>query len=154
MIKFFVIIFVLAFSSSLDAQEDYYNLIRSRLGDKVNTTVKNTMKLTPEEEKVFWPLYEDYTDELYDIHDNRMEVIQEFTNYFDKMTDKRADKIWTNYLRFQKELLDIQKEYYDKFKEILPAAKAVRYFQMENKLEMIVNAKIADIIPLMDEKSN
>jgi hypothetical protein len=154
MIKFFVIIFVLAFSSFLNAQEDYYNLIRSRLGDKVNTTVKNTMKLTPEEEKVFWPLYEDYTDELYDIHDKRMEVIQEFTNYFDKMTDKRADKIWTNYLRFQKELLDIQKEYYDKFKEILPAAKAVRYFQMENKLEMIVNAKIADIIPLMDEGSN
>jgi hypothetical protein len=154
MIKYLVIIYLFAFSSSLDAQEDYYNLIRSRLGDKVNTTVKNTMKLTPEEEKDFWPLYEDYTDELYDIHDKRMEVIQEFTNYFDKMTDKRADKIWTNYLRFQKELLDIQKEYYDKFKEILPAAKAVRYFQMENKLEMIVNAKIADIIPLMDEKSN
>ena len=154
MIKFFVIIFLCAFSSSLDAQEDYYNLIRARLGVQVKTAVENTMNLTPEEEKAFWPLYEDYTDELYDIHDKRMKVIQEFTNYFDKMTDKRANKIWTNYLRFQKELLDIQKEYYEKFKEILPAAKAVRYFQMENKLEMIVNAKIADIIPLMDEKSN
>jgi hypothetical protein len=153
MIKYLVIILLLAFSSSLNAQEDYYNLMRSRLGDKVKATVENTMKLSPEEEKVFWPLYEEYTDELYDIHDKRMKVIQEFTNYFDKMTDKRADKIWTNFLLFQKELLDIQKEYYDKFKEILPAAKAVRYFQMENKIEMIVNAKIADIIPLMDEQS-
>lgn len=153
MIKYLVVILLLAFSSTLDAQEDYYNLIRSRLGDQVKTTVENTMKLSPEEEKVFWPLYEDYTDELYDIYNKRMKVIQEFTNYFDKMTDKRADKIWTDFLRFQKELLDIQKEYYDKFKEILPAAKAVRYFQMENKIEMIVNAKIADIIPLMDEGS-
>ena len=153
MIKYLVIIYILAFSSTLDAQEDYYNLMRSRLGDQVKTTVENTMKLSPEEEKVFWPLYEDYTDELYDIYNKRMKVIQEFTNYFDKMTDKRADKIWTDFLRFQKELLDIQKEYYDKFKEILPAAKAVRYFQMENKIEMIVNAKIADIIPLMDEQS-
>lgn len=153
MIKYLVVILLLAFSSTLDAQEDYYNLMRSRLGDQVKTTVENTMKLSPEEEKVFWPLYEDYTDELYDIHDKRMKVIQEFTNYFDKMTDKRADKIWTDFLRFQKELLDIQKEYYDKFKEILPAAKAVRYFQMENKIEMIVNAKIADIIPLMEEQS-
>lgn len=154
MIKHLVIILLLAFSSSLDAQEDYYNLMRSRLGHKVKATVENTMKLSPEEEKVFWPLYEEYTDELYDIHDKRMKVIQEFTNYFDKMTDKRADKIWIDYLRFQKELLDLQKEYYDKFKEILPAAKAVRYFQMENKIEMIVNAKIADVIPLMDEGSN
>ncbi len=153
MIKYLVVILLLAFSSTLDAQEDYYNLMRSRLGDQVKTTVENTMKLSPEEEKVFWPLYEDYTDELYDIYNKRMKVIQEFTNYFDKMTDKRADKIWTDFLRFQKELLDIQKEYYDKFKEILPAAKAVRYFQMENKIEMIVNAKIADIIPLMDEGS-
>ena len=153
MIKYLVVILLLAFSSTLDAQEDYYNLMRSRLGDQVKTTVENTMKLSPEEEKVFWPLYEDYTDELYDIYNKRMKVIQEFTNYFDKMTDKRADKIWTDFLRFQKELLDIQKEYYDKFKEILPAAKAVRYFQMENKIEMIVNAKIADIIPLMDEQS-
>ncbi|MDH3269616.1 MAG: hypothetical protein OEM46_12270 [Ignavibacteria bacterium] len=153
MIKYLVVILLLAFSSTLDAQEDYYNLMRSRLGDKVKTTVENTMKLSPEEEKVFWPLYEDYTDELYDIYNKRMKVIQEFTNYFDKMTDKRADKIWTDFLRFQKELLDIQKEYYDKFKEILPAAKAVRYFQMENKIEMIVNAKIADIIPFMDEQS-
>ena len=153
MIKYLVVILLLAFSSTLDAQEDYYNLMRSRLGDQVKTTVENTMKLSPEEEKVFWPLYEDYTDELYDIYNKRMKVIQEFTNYFDKMTDKRADKIWTNYLRFQKELLDIQKEYYDKFKEILPAAKAVRYFQMENKIEMIVNAKIADIILFMDEQS-
>ena len=153
MIKYLVVILLLAFSSSLDAQEDYYNLMRSRLDDKVKTTVENTMNLSPEEEKVFWPLYEDYTDELYDIYNKRMKVIQEFTNYFDKMTDKRADKIWTDFLRFQKELLDIQKEYYDKFKEILPAAKAVRYFQIENKIEMIVNAKIADIIPLMDEQS-
>jgi len=153
MIKYLVVILLLAFSSTLDAQEDYYNLMRSRLGDQVKTTVENTMKLSPEEEKVFWPLYKDYTDELYDIYNKRMKVIQEFTNYFDKMTDKRADKIWTDFLRFQKELLDIQKEYYDKFKEILPVAKAVRYFQMENKIEMIVNAKIADIIPFMDEQS-
>ena len=153
MIKYLVVILLLTFSSSMDAQEDYYNLMRSRLGDKVKTTVENTMNLSPEEEKVFWPLYEDYTDELYDIYNKRMKVIQQFTNYFDKMTDKRADKIWTDFIRFQKELLDIQKEYYDKFKEILPAAKAVRYFQIENKIEMIVNAKIADIIPLMDEQS-
>ena len=153
MIKYLVVILLLAFSSTLDAQEDYYNLMRSRLGDQVKTTVEKTMKLSPEEEKVFWPLYEDYTDELYDIYNKRMKVIQEFTNYFDKMTDKRADKIWTDFLRFQKELLDIQKEYYDKFKEILPTAKAVRYFQMENKIEMIVNAKIADIIPLMGGQS-
>jgi hypothetical protein len=67
------------------------------------------------------------------------------------MTDEKVDKLWTYFMKFRDDLLDLQEEYFEKFKEILPVVKVVRYFQFENKIEMLINAKIAADIPLIKE---
>jgi hypothetical protein len=46
--------------------------------------------------------------------------------------------------------LKLKKSYYKKFKKILSAGDAARYFQIENKIEALINANLAAEIPLID----
>jgi hypothetical protein len=54
-------------------------------------------------------------------------------------------------MKFKDDILNLQEEYFEKFKEILPVVKVVRYFQFENKIDMLINAKIAADLPLIKE---
>jgi hypothetical protein len=66
------------------------------------------------------------------------------------MTDVKADELWTNSMAYETELLKLNKTYYKKFKKILPAGKAALYFQVENKIDALINAQIALEIPLVE----
>ncbi|MFT6797434.1 MAG: hypothetical protein ACJART_002585, partial [Maribacter sp.] len=61
-------------------------------------------------------------------------------------------ELWVKYMGYQTELLKLKKGYYKKFKNILPAGKAVRFFQAENKIETLINAELALEIPMIETK--
>jgi hypothetical protein len=149
------LLFLLVMSTNLYAQtaNDYLELTRSVLQTEKKAAVIENMQFTDEESEKFWTLYEEYNAELYKVQNQRIKVIKDFGESFDSMTDEKADNIWIDYLKFKEDLLELQEEYYGKFKEILPAAKVVRYFQLENKIEMLIHAKIAAEIPLLEKKS-
>jgi len=52
-------------------------------------------------------------------------------------------------MAYQGELLNLNKKYYNKFKKVIPADKAARYFQLENKIATPVIAQLAVEIPLI-----
>jgi len=68
------------------------------------------------------------------------------------MTDEKADELWTNSMSYSQEVLKLKKTYYTKFKKILTAGKAARFFQAENKIETLINAELAFDIPLIETK--
>jgi hypothetical protein len=55
-------------------------------------------------------------------------------------------------MAFNQEVLKLEKQYYKKFKKILPAGKAARFFQAENKIETMIDAQLALEIPLIETK--
>lgn len=132
---------------------DYVGLTHSVLKKEKKVAVMEAMQLTDIEGKVFWPLYEEYNSELYKVQNKRVAVIKEYAKSFYSMTDEKADKLWVDFMKFRDDLINLQEEYFEKFKEILPAVKVVRYFQFENKTEMLINAKIAADIPLLKEST-
>ena len=54
-----------------------------------------------------------------------------------------------NFGGYQTQLLKKQKAYYKKFKKILPTTKVVRYFQLENKIDAMIDAQLALELPLL-----
>ena len=49
----------------------------------------------------------------------------------------------------EKERVALKELYLPKFQKAVPAIKAVRYFQIENKIQAIVNYELAGRIPLV-----
>src|SRR4029434_6258191 len=75
--------------------------------------------------------------------------LKEYAATYNSMTDSQADKLMSNYMDFQKDKLNLEKDYVKKFKKILPTRKVARYFQLEHKLDAVIDYDLARAIPLL-----
>jgi len=152
--KLFFAIALMFMGTQLMAQSDndYLELARGVLNIEKKAAVTEVMQLTDLESQPFWTLYNEYQGELYLIQNKRIDIISDFIENFETLTDEKADELWTNSMAFSQEVLKLKKSYYKKFKKILPAGKAALFFQTENKIEVLINAQLAIDIPLIETK--
>jgi len=142
----------LSFTSSMSAQSDndYLEISRDVLKVEKKAAIADVMDLNETESQPFWNLYNEYQGKLYTVHNKRIDGIKDFAKNYENLSDEKANELWVNYMKYQTELLKLKKGYYKKFKKILPAGKAVRFFQAENKIETLINAELALEIPMIE----
>jgi len=152
--KLFFAITLIFLGTQLLAQSDndYLELAREVLKTEKKAAIAEIMQLTDDESQPFWNLYNEYQGKLYLIQNKRIEIIKDFIENYETMTDEKADELWTNSMSYSQEVLKLKKTYYTKFKKILTAGKAARFFQAENKIETLINAELAFDIPLIETK--
>jgi hypothetical protein len=85
----FVIVFVLATTVGY-AQDAYIELLRSDVKTKKVAIITEVIQFTNEEAKVFWPVYREYDFELSKIGDGRLELIKDYAQNYETMTDEKA----------------------------------------------------------------
>jgi len=143
-----------AFSISIHAQSvnDYLELTREVLKAEKKAVVVEAMQLTEAESQPFWNLYNEYQTALYTVQNKRIEIIKDYANNFDSISDEKADELWIGSMKYKNELLKLKKSYYAKFKKVLSPGKAVRFMQLENKIETLIDAQLALEIPLVEPK--
>ena len=136
-----------AFSQSFD---DYLEVVRDVLNTEKKAVVAETMSLSEVQSGPFWALYNEYSAKLYTIHTERVNIIKDFAAQYESMNDEKADALVNRSLAYDAKLLKLNKSYYKKFKKILPATKAALYFQVESKIDDLINAQLASEIPLVN----
>ncbi len=134
------------------SEDDYIEIVRDVLKTEKKAAIAEIMELSDAESGSFWELYNEYNFELSKVQNDRISLIKDFAANYDKMTDEKADELWTGALSFQQDALKLKKKYYKKFKKIMPIGKAAMYFQAENKIEAMVNASLAMEIPFIETK--
>lgn len=144
----------LVFASSMNAQtqNDYLEISREVLQTEKKAAIAGVMELTEAESQPFWNLYNEYQGELYLIQNKRIAVIKDYAANIENLSNEKADELWSDFMGYQSGLLKLKKGYYKKFKKILPAGKAARFFQAENKIETMINAQLALEVPMIDAK--
>ena len=65
------------------------------------------------------------------------------------MKDADAETMLKDFLDVREAKVKVQKDYVSKFKKVLPATLVGRYYQIENKIDAIVNLEMAAGIPLV-----
>lgn len=145
----FMFLASMAFTQTAD---DYIEVLRSVLKTEKKAAIAEVMQLNEQEAEVFWPLYNEFNEKMYTVQSKRVKIIKDFAANFDNMTDVKADELWTASMNFKQESLNLTKQYYKKFKKILPAGKAAKYFQAENKIAALVDYELAAEIPLVETK--
>ncbi|MCK5700253.1 MAG: hypothetical protein KAI29_03845 [Cyclobacteriaceae bacterium] len=151
------ILFVAAaivWSISINAQSDndYLELTREVLKVEKKAAVAEALQLSEAESQPFWNLYSEYQTALYVVQNKRIAIIKDFSNNYTSLSDEKADELWIGSMKYKNELLKLKKKYYAKFKKIVTPGKAVRFMQLENKIETLVDASLALEIPLIETK--
>ena len=147
-----IVIAVISVSAYAQTDNDYLEIARDVLKTEKKAVIAEVMQLTTEESQPFWELYNEYQGKLYLVQNKRINIIQDFAENYENLTDEKADELWNGSMGYSQEILKLKKQYYKKFKKILPAGKAARFFQAENKIETMINANLALEIPLIETK--
>ncbi len=97
------------------------------------------LDLTPEEAKVFWPVYNQYQDELDGLRENHRKQRRDAKEEMEGMSDKDVEKLVDSEIQFRQNELDILKKYNSQFKSVLPMKKVAKLHRAEEdfKRELI-----------------
>jgi Spy/CpxP family protein refolding chaperone len=111
--------------------------------------VEKNMRLTPEELKRFRPVYEEYQRRLAPITAKQNRAVIDFIESEDSMTDANAKRIVQEILEAESEEQKLRERTQKALLAVLPARKAARYLQIENKIRAINRYDIAERMPLV-----
>jgi hypothetical protein len=130
-----------------EAMEEIH-LTRAAIQVERQAIVTQAMDLTPEEMETFWPLYREYRLEAVKIGDRIMALILRYAANYDNLTDATAEKLLTDFVRVEQARANLKAKFLPQFKKVLPAKKVARFYQVENKLDVLILSEMAETIPL------
>lgn len=125
-------------------------ILREKIKADKKLVVAANMDLTEVEAKAFWPIYQEYQTKLTIINERIAKIIVEFAKNSQSMTNELAKKLLKESMAVEKERLTLKESLMPKFQKALPAIKAARYYQIENKIQAVVQYGLADSIPLVE----
>jgi hypothetical protein len=109
------------------------------------------LDLTEKESETFWPLYEEYRQKVRNVRIRKFSLIEAYAERYRAGTvdDEFADMAIKDALKMQMETVKIRQKYWKKFRRIIPATKAARFYQLENKMDTEIDFVLSGGIPLV-----
>jgi len=129
--------------------DDDIRLLRQDLQSAKSDVIRHTMLFSEAEDKSFWPVYNEYAGEQHGIADKRIALITDYAKHFDNMTDEDARSLTQRMFQIDDDTLALRKKYLPKFETALGAKRAAKFYQVDNRLSMIVNVQLASAIPII-----
>ena len=123
-------------------------LTRASIQLRRQAIVTSVMDLTPKESEAFWPLYREYRVEMAKVGDRMSKLLVQYSEQYDGLTDAQASQIMKDWVSVEKARMGVKDKYISRFKKILPARKVMRFFQADNKLDAVLQAQLASVVPL------
>ena len=123
-------------------------LTRAAIQVRRQALVTAAMDLQAPEAEIFWPLYREYRVAMAKVNDRFVKLLVGYMQNYDELTDAEAARIMDEYLAIERARNGVKTKYVPRFRDKLPARKVVRFFQFDNKLDSIINADLAGVIPL------
>jgi hypothetical protein len=76
-------------------------------------------------------------------------LITDFIARRDTMSEERAAQLTKDALSIEKKKISIKEDYVSKMSKVLSARTVARFFQVDNKLDAVVDAALAGRVPLI-----
>jgi hypothetical protein len=133
-------------SAQIDQDID---LLRKDIRSQKKQLIAANVPLTDAEAQKFWPVYDQYTAELVAINNDKYQLIKEYAQSYDTMTEAQADDWAQRLLKMDANVAGLRQKYWPNFRKVLPAKKAALYEQIERRAQMLIDLQIAAQIPLL-----
>jgi len=154
--KFFAVLFVAALGSapiaarSQDKPANNLEIVHEKLKADKKLIVSKYMELTESEAKNFWPVYEDYQNDLQKINERLGALLKSYAaDYRSKsLTDDKAKKLLDEWIALEQDDVKQRIAFIPKVMKALPAKKAARYLQIENEYRVLLKYDLATTVPL------
>ncbi len=139
---------LLCVPASAQQERDEIEILRAQIGADRQALVAANMNLSATQAENFWPLYRKYQADRNKLIDRRVAILTEFRDDYMGMTAEQAEQILIDALKLEKDILKLKDSYRKKFLKVLAPRATLRYYQIENKLDTVINYTLAGVVPL------
>ena len=116
--------------------------------DERKSLVLDALDLTAEQRAAMLPVFDSYLEEMAQIDTERVALVKEFLAKYKSISDADAAVLLDKVTSISQKELDVRQKYLSKFGDVLPPRKVLRLWQVENKLDTIIDAQLVKDIPL------
>jgi hypothetical protein len=135
--------------SRAQSAADEIELVRSIVATERKAIVAKNMQLSEAESEAFWPVYNDYEVAVRKVGDRRVKVLKDLAREFDTLTDEQAEDLLKQFFKFQGERVEVRKSFMKKFAKVLGGKQLTRFYQIDNKIDTLIDFDIARTVPLV-----
>ena len=122
--------------------------LRQAVRNDKRALVASMLNLSDSEAKRFWPIYETYQREIDNNGRRRGVALQELMFRERPMTNPAAKQYATELLAVDEALMRARRAMRNRVMRALPAVKAARYMQLEEKIRAVQDYDVAATVPL------
>ncbi len=108
--------------------------------------------LSEEEATKFWPLYDRYMQAVNVSGDQVTAIVEEYIESYRALSDEEALKLIEAYLAAEADRVQVRRTFLAEFSKILPGRTVARFYQIENKMDIVLRYDVAAEIPVIEEK--
>jgi hypothetical protein len=123
-------------------------LSREVIQTERKTIVSGNMNFTDEEGQRFWPVYDNYDSEMREVNHRLVQLVRTYIEKYETMNDKQAEAILREFLDIKTDRVSLKRSYMKQFKRALPQRKLLRFYQLDHKLDSIIDFDLARGVPL------
>lgn len=144
-----LLLMVLTPLPALAADDSMMSVTRSVITAQRQDIVEKTLDLDEADALVFWPLFEQYREDMSLVKERQLQLLEEYIAVYDQMTDEQAAVLVQRWLDLQGDALKVRKTWVRRFNRKLPARLVTRFFQLDHRMDIIILAEVAEIVPLL-----
>jgi hypothetical protein len=111
--------------------------------------VGDNLTLNKARAEAFWPLYDAYEGKMDKLDDRHAAEVRTYAQHYQTFDDNDASKKLDEVIAIRQERLDVQKEFVPKFRAAIGSISTTRFYQIDNKLNAMLQCEIARALPLV-----
>ena len=152
LIKLSLILLIILGYQDIKAQtKDEVQVVQGIWGMQKRDIVMQYMHFSDSESVKFAPIYDAYSDEYKKLGAERIQIIGDYANSYNAMTNEKADNLIQRLLKNNEAIDKLQLKYYNKIKKELSAIRGGQFMQLELYMQTMIRAEIQSNIPLIGE---
>ena len=114
-----------------------------------NDLINSNMSFTADENAAFWPLYKAYDAKRKAIGDEKVALIKDFSASYETLSDAKAKELVTRSMMIEDKITSARRQFLQDLQKALPAKRVARWYQVESRIEMLMNLALSTGIPLV-----
>ena len=127
-------------------------LLRKDLRAMKMQVIGQNMSLSDAEAQKFWPVYNHYVRDLSEVNNQKYALLKEYAETWATMSDEDAMIYVRHWLEADGEAQALRLKYVPVVSQVLPGKKAATFFQLDRRLNMIIDLQLFSQIPLAHVK--
>ena len=127
-------------------------LLRKDLRAMKMQVIGQNMSLSDEEGQKFWPVYNHYVKDLSEVNNQKYALLKQYAEMWSTMSDEDAMIYVRHWLEADGEAQALRLKYVPVVSQVLPGKKAATFFQLDRRLNMIIDLQLFSQIPLAHVK--